>query len=59
MVEVCDNLSSVHGVLMHENLAIHEMVKEEEQRLVAEEQKVLTEETKEHTEKQKTPPGEP
>ena len=58
MVEVCDNLSSVHGVLMHENLAIHEMVKEEEQRLVAEEQKALTEETKEHTEKQKTPPGE-
>ena len=58
MVEVCDNLSSVHGVLMHENLAIHEMVKEEEQRLVAEEQKALTEETKEHTEKQITLPGE-
>ena len=64
MAEVCDNLSSAHGVLMHANLAIHELVKEEEQRLLTEEQKALTEDAKEqqiaptdeqkvHTEEQK------
>ena len=58
MAEVCDNLSSAHGVLMHANLAIHELVKEEEQRLLAEEQKALTEEADEHTEKQKSPADE-
>ena len=58
MTEVCDNLSSAHGVLMHANLAIHELVKEEEQRLLAEEQKALTEEADEHTEKQKSPADE-
>ena len=41
VAEVCDNLSSAHGVLMHANLAIHELVKEEEQHLLAEEQKAL------------------
>ena len=55
MAEVCDNLSSAHGVLMHANLAIHELVKEEEQRLLAEEQKALTEEAEEQ---QKTPADE-
>ena len=58
MAEVCDNLSSAHGVLMHANLAIHELVKEEEQCLLAEEQKALTEEAEEHTEKQKSPTDE-
>ena len=58
VAEVCDNLSSAHGVLMHANLAIHELVKEEEQRLLAEEQKALTEEAEEHTEKQKSPADE-
>ena len=57
MAEVCDNLSSAHGVLMHANLAIHELVKEE-QRLLAEEQTALTEEAEEHTEKQKSPADE-
>ena len=47
VAEVCDNLSSAHGELMHANLAIHELVKEEEQRLLAEEQKALTEEAEE------------
>ena len=55
VAEVCDNLSSAHGVLMHANLAIHELVKEEEQRLLAEEQKALTEEAEEQ---QKTPTDE-
>ena len=55
VAEVCDNLSSAHGVLMHANLAIHELVKEEEQRLLAEEQKALTEEAEEQ---QKTPADE-
>ena len=55
VAEVCDNLSSAHGVLMHANLAIHELVKEEEQRLLAEEQKALIEEAEEQ---QKTPAGE-
>ena len=50
MAEVCDNLSSAHGVLMHANLAIHELVKEEEQHLLAEEQKALTEEAEEQQE---------
>ena len=58
VAEVCDNLSSAHGVLMHANLAIHELVKEEEQRLLTEEQKALTEEAEEHTEKQKAPADE-
>ena len=58
MAEVCDNLSSAHGVLMHANLAIHELVKEEEQCLLAEEQKALTEEVEEHTEKQNSPADE-
>ena len=55
MAEVCDNLSSAHGVLMHANLAIHELVKEEEQHLLAKEQKALTEEAKEQL---KTPADE-
>ena len=58
VAEVCDNLSSAHSVLMHANLAIHELMKEEEQRLLAEEQKALTEEAEEHTEKQKSPADE-
>ena len=58
MAEASGNLSSAHGVLMHENLAIHEMVKEEEQKFLAEEQKALIEEQNLPTEEQKEPPDE-
>ena len=59
VAEAFGNLSSAHGVLMHENLAIHEMVKEEEQKFLAEEQKALIEEQNLPPDEQTSPTEEP